>query len=193
MHSALLFLGAQADTMKWVFVYGPPAAGKYTVGRELARLTGYRFFHNHVVNDMVATMFDFNEGPFWKLVSRYREDLLDEAAKHGVSLIMTYVYDPGDLPHLRKYKRAVERHNGRILWVRLYAPVDVLHRRRGSPERRAFKKIRDAKTLNEVLRKYSLFESVPFRPNMSIDTTRVKPREAALLIAKRYRLPIRKS
>jgi len=32
--------------MNLVFLYGPPAAGKYTIGRELASLTGLALFHN---------------------------------------------------------------------------------------------------------------------------------------------------
>ncbi len=35
--------------MKLVFIYGPPASGKLTVARELAALTGYKLFHNHLV------------------------------------------------------------------------------------------------------------------------------------------------
>jgi hypothetical protein len=33
--------------VKFVVIFGPPAAGKMTVGRELAALTGWRLFHNH--------------------------------------------------------------------------------------------------------------------------------------------------
>jgi len=31
-----------------VFIVGPPAVGKMTVGRELSSLTGFPFFHNHL-------------------------------------------------------------------------------------------------------------------------------------------------
>jgi hypothetical protein len=34
--------------MDLVFLYGPPAAGKFTVGRELAAITGFGLFHNHL-------------------------------------------------------------------------------------------------------------------------------------------------
>jgi len=42
--------------MKLVFIYGPPASGKLTVARELATLTGYRLFHNHLIVDAVAAV-----------------------------------------------------------------------------------------------------------------------------------------
>jgi shikimate kinase len=30
-----------------IFIVGPPAVGKMTVGAELARRTGFQLFHNH--------------------------------------------------------------------------------------------------------------------------------------------------
>jgi shikimate kinase len=33
--------------MNFIVIFGPPAVGKMTVGQELARLTGYKLFHNH--------------------------------------------------------------------------------------------------------------------------------------------------
>lgn len=39
--------------MKLVFIYGMPAAGKLTVAKELAGLSGYKLFHNHQVVDLL--------------------------------------------------------------------------------------------------------------------------------------------
>jgi len=33
--------------MHLVMLFGPPAAGKMTVGAEIARPTGYKLFHTH--------------------------------------------------------------------------------------------------------------------------------------------------
>jgi len=45
--------------MRLVFIYGPPAVGKFTVARELAKRTGYRNFHNRVSIDFATQIFDF--------------------------------------------------------------------------------------------------------------------------------------
>jgi shikimate kinase len=34
--------------MKLVILFGPPAVGKMTVGQQLANLTGFKLFHNHM-------------------------------------------------------------------------------------------------------------------------------------------------
>jgi adenylate kinase family enzyme len=39
--------------MHLVFVFGPPAAGKMTVGREICARTGYKLLHNHMTVEPV--------------------------------------------------------------------------------------------------------------------------------------------
>lgn len=45
--------------MKLVFIYGPPAVGKFTVVRELSRQTGFKLYDNHVSINFVKTLFEF--------------------------------------------------------------------------------------------------------------------------------------
>jgi len=42
--------------MELLFIYGPAAVGKLTVARELAKLTGFRLFHNHLTVDAVMAL-----------------------------------------------------------------------------------------------------------------------------------------
>ncbi len=43
--------------MRLVFIYGPPGVGKLTVARELAALTGFKLFHNHLTVVCTAVAF----------------------------------------------------------------------------------------------------------------------------------------
>jgi hypothetical protein len=43
--------------MRLVFIYGIPATGKLTVAQELAKRTGYSLFHNHLVVDLLLSLF----------------------------------------------------------------------------------------------------------------------------------------
>jgi hypothetical protein len=72
-----------------VFLYGPPAVGKYTIGVELAARTGFRLFHNHLTVNLVSAVFDRDSEVWLRLLRGVRRDILTEAAHHRVSLIMT--------------------------------------------------------------------------------------------------------
>ncbi len=50
--------------MKLIFIYGPPAVGKTTVGRELANITGYKFFYNHLTVPAAKAIFPDNHEPY---------------------------------------------------------------------------------------------------------------------------------
>jgi shikimate kinase len=53
--------------MKLIFLHGLPGVGKLTVGRELAKLTEFRVFHNHLAVDLVESIFEFGSQPFVEL------------------------------------------------------------------------------------------------------------------------------
>ena len=181
--------------MKLIFIYGPPAVGKYTVGKELSRLTGYKLFHNHVAIEMVRSVFEIDNGTridsstFWKLVTSFREQMVEEAAKQNVDLIMTYVYNyPTDTKSVMRLVRLVEKHGGRVFFVRLYTKKEVLHERMKAASRKAFSKIRDGKLLDTILERAELFTDVPHKDNISIDNTNIGPRTVAEKIVSHYRL-----
>ena len=54
--------------MKLIFLYGAPGTGKLTVARELAALTGYRLFHNHLTVDLAKAIFDFGTPDYLEYV-----------------------------------------------------------------------------------------------------------------------------
>ena len=43
--------------MKLILLYGPPAVGKLTIAKEIARLTGFKLFHAHLTSDLVEAIF----------------------------------------------------------------------------------------------------------------------------------------
>lgn len=77
--------------MKLVFIYGPPASGKLTVARELAALTGYKLFHNHLAVDALGAVFEFGSEPFVELRERIWVDVMTAASAAGIDgLIFTF-------------------------------------------------------------------------------------------------------
>ena len=61
-----------------VFLLGPPAVGKMTVGQELSRLTGLALYHNHLSIESVLPVFDFGSPAFNRLVTLQRKEMMRE-------------------------------------------------------------------------------------------------------------------
>ena len=78
--------------MQLVLLYGPPAVGKYTIGIELAARTGFRLFHNHLTVNLVSAVFERDSEVWLRVLRSVRRDILTEAARQGISLIMTSVF-----------------------------------------------------------------------------------------------------
>lgn len=179
--------------MKLVFIYGPPAVGKLTVATALAKITGFKVFHNHLTLEAVHSIFDWGEGPFWELVDRYRVDLLEAAARaHIPGVIFTFVYaQQHDDNFVRRVLDTVQAHGGQVYFVRLECTKTELFRRLKAPSRRVFSKMMRRDHLQDMLTRHELFQDVPYPNNLTIDNTRVSAKKAAQIIVDYYRLPVR--
>lgn len=175
--------------MRLVFIYGPPASGKLTVAIELAKLTGFKLFHNHVSIQFVQSIFEFGTGPFWRLINKYRLEMIVEATKAGIDTIFTFVYSKGgDDKFVKRVVQKVRTHGGQVYFVRLHCERGELVRRVKAGQRRKMGKVATKKILNDLFQKYSLDSEIPFQDSLTIDTTNRTPTSAAKSIARRYRL-----
>jgi len=175
--------------VKLVFIYGPPAVGKLTIAKELGRMTGFKLFHNHVSVDFVESVFDFDTPTFWRLVDKYRREMLEEAAKEGIDTIFTFVYGKGpDDEFVKDILKRVESHGGRVFFVRLYCSPDELARRVGHRSRMELGKLATKSGLARMSREFDIVSEVPFAASLSLDTGNLSARQAAKSIARHYRL-----
>ncbi|MCP4359117.1 MAG: AAA family ATPase [Chloroflexi bacterium] len=82
-----------AADKKLLILFGPPAVGKMTVGKELSEMTGLKLFHNHMTIELVLLFFEFGSPPFGRLVGEFRCMILEEVAQSDLpGLIFTYVW-----------------------------------------------------------------------------------------------------
>lgn len=174
--------------MKLVFIYGPPASGKLTVAEELAKITGYPVFRNHQTRDLVQGIYPGDLMGNYELVNTLREAVLTYCARHGTSIIFTFVYDgPADDSVVSNRIEAVTAHGGDVLLVELYAPHDVLLTRVSDVSRMNHKKLTDRDTLASLLERVP-YPSLPYDSVLKIDTSKHAPAEAAALIERHYQL-----
>ena len=106
-----------------VFIVGPPAVGKMTVGHELAQRTGLKLFHNHHTIDLALRFFPFGTPPFHRLVGEFRRRIFEEvAASELPGMIFTYVWafdHRSDDETVAEYSAIFASRGGRVVYVEL--------------------------------------------------------------------------
>ncbi|MGF7182056.1 AAA family ATPase [Tunturiibacter psychrotolerans] len=146
--------------MKLIFLYGLPATGKLTVARELAAMTGYRLFHNHLTVDLLLSVFEFGSPAFVALREEIWLSVFDQAASGQVpGLIFTFAPEPTVQPgFLKNVAATVEKRGGEVDFVELVCPRSELRRRLGNPSRVEHRKLTSVKILIKFIRLESLMD-----------------------------------
>ena len=159
--------------MKLIFLYGPPASGKYTIAKAIAQKTGYKLFHNHLTVDLAKGVFDYGTKAFWELVHKIRLDIFEKAAKENISgMVFTYVYEKdNDDSFVKQVLEKVNSNGGEIIFIQIYCDKETLLKRVKEDSRKQFQKVKTEEGLLEMLGKGDLLSSIPFVQNHKIDNT----------------------
>jgi hypothetical protein len=175
--------------MKLILIYGSPAVGKLTVSKEIAKLTDFKVFHNHLTIDAIKPIFEFGTPPFWKLVHLFRVETVGEAARAGQNLIYTFCYaKDSDDDHVRLITEAVEKNGGEIHFVLLVCEKAEIEKRVTEKSRKRYGKANNLNILHEMWEKYDLFSPVPHRESLIIDNTNLSAQTAARQIIAQFAL-----
>ncbi len=191
---------AQGNGPTLVFLFGPPAIGKMTVGQELERLTGYRLFHIHQIVDLMLPYFPYSDDPassFNRLVVSYRRQFFEEAARSGLKVITTagWRFDlPSDVAAVRSYMQPFVERGGRVCLVELWAPLETRIARNGTENRRRHKRT-DWSTearlrADAAAHCYDSGDRLPFDlPLLRLDTAELSAEATAQRIREHFALP----
>jgi hypothetical protein len=157
--------------MHVVFIHGPAASGKHTIGSRLARLTGLPLFHNHLAVDTALSLFPFGSPEFRNLRAAIWRAAFGEAAAAGQSFIFTFhpeaTVDPALIGELVD---AVQSKGGRVHFVELLCSPETVLQRLVETSRKKFGKLTDPR-LYEALKSQGAFEFPPLpRPMLKVDT-----------------------
>ena len=172
--------------MKLIFLYGMPATGKLTVAQELVTITGYKLFHNHMVVDLLLTVFDFGSPAFVALRERFWLSVFAEAFRSDLPG-MVFTFNPEatvGAGFIEQVKNLAIAAGGQVEFIELTAPLAELKRRLGSKSRHQHKKLTSVQFFEELHGQGAFDGSYMPKPKLSIDTSENQPPRAALLIAR---------
>ncbi len=176
--------------VRLIVLHGYPGVGKLTVGRELARLTGFSLFHNHLTVDLVSAIFGFGTRPFVELRESIWLSVIERAAREGVDgLIFTYVHEqtvrPEFIARLTETNTAL---GGSCQLVELTCEQGGLEKRVEDPSRASFGKLRSYGDLRGLIDRAFITRLLTPRSDLALDTTRIPPEQAAREIVDVLRL-----
>ncbi len=171
--------------MQVVFIHGPAAAGKYTVGKELAELTGLPLFHNHLTVDTVGALFDFGTPGFVELREEIWISAFRIAAEQGKSFIFTFNPERTVEPTLIvRLDALVRKTGGKVHFVELTCPDAEILKRIDSAQRRQFQKLTDGELYQKFKADGGFEYPALLEPIITLDTSQMSPQEAAAAIQK---------
>jgi adenylate kinase len=177
--------------MKLIFLHGLPGVGKLTVARELAGLTGFRIFHNHLTVDLVESMFEFGSHPFVELRETIWLAAFKQAAEAKLpGLIFTFAFDRtvrGSF--IGNVRNIVESNGGEVLFVELQCSPQELERRITQPSRQKFGKLASLEQFHELSAAGAFVDPGIPAERLVFETTKVSASEAARLIVDKLGLP----
>lgn len=172
--------------MRLIFIYGPPASGKLTVAQELKIITGFPVFHNHLVVDLLTSLFEFGSEPFVLLREQMWLSVFEQAARAGLpGLIFTFAPEATvRASFVPAAVETVEKAGGTVDFVELVCPVDEIKRRLDHPARKKFGKLTSHALFDELKAGGSLDALTMPAPKVRVDSSAASPARAALEIAR---------
>ena len=175
--------------MKFIALYGPPAAGKLTVARELAKQTGFKLFHGHLTMNAVSPVFEWGSESYKRVLPEIRRIMLEEAVRVDVSLVFSFVYSPSRKHVSGSYFEAVEKAGGEVCLVRLFADKAITEQRVTNASRVEAGKMHTVEELRTYVQKLNDLNQLTLgRDSLELDTGKLTPTESAKAIVSRYSL-----
>ncbi|MFW9852990.1 MAG: AAA family ATPase [Candidatus Thorarchaeota archaeon] len=186
--------------MKFIIIFGPPAVGKMSVGRELAEITGYKLLHGHMTIELILEFFEYGTPKFKVLNSEFRRRIMEEVATSDLpGLIYTYVWGfnlESEKKYIERISEIFTKEGGEVYFVELYCELDERLRRNKTRERLAEKpskrQIKESEIrLLELEKKYVMNTQGDFyfkKNYIRIDNTNLNQREVAEKIKEEFNL-----
>lgn len=166
-----------------VFIHGPAAAGKHTIGTILADRMDLPLFHNHLAVDVATSLFEFGSDAFRRLRADIWRSAFAESARAEQSFIFTFNPEATVTRELiDELVATVDAQGGQVHFVELTCSRDAILERLGNDGRRKFGKLVDPALYEAIERSGGFdFGDLP-DPLVRVDTEARDPDGSAAII-----------
>ena len=186
--------------MKLVIIFGPHAVGKMTVGKELAKITDLKLFHNHMTIDIVADLFENMPQERRRLTELFRNEIFKSfASSNEYGMIFTCMWaleKKDDWDYIDNLENMFKSNGAEVYYVELEADYDT-RLQRNKTENRLLNK----PSKRNIEKSEKLFKDIENRHRLNsypgeikkenyikINNTHVSPENIAKIIKDRFRL-----
>lgn len=168
-----------------IILYGPMAAGKLTIAKLLSKRLGYKLSHNHLINDLVWSIYERNTMEGNQFIEELRFKFFEEVAKSGINMVTTHAYAHdfvsmtglSDPEYMKKLEAIFEENNTNVHFVQLKANKQKLLERIDHPSRSEFNKLTDKKIMQDLLDSKDFETPAPVKNTITIDNSNLTPEE----------------
>jgi hypothetical protein len=169
--------------MRVVFIHGPAASGKHTIGTLVAQALGIPLFHNHLAVDAALALFEFGSAGFRGMRAAIWSAAFEQAAASGRSFVFTFHPEASVDPALIDALAAsVRERGGEVVFVELLCSPAAVLQRLGQPSRHRFGKLTDP-VLYRSIEDSGGFAFPPLpAPALRVDTEALTPEQSAAAI-----------
>jgi predicted kinase len=174
-----------------IYLTGVPAVGKYTVAREIGRMTGAKVVDNQLINFPVYSVIGYDDTANFRFppgASVYIEKIqravlavIRDFCPPDDSFVFTNVLDakaPGDKAWFRRIERLARRRKAGFFPVWLTCEAEMIRQRKDTPERRARRKDSDLTTITWYLEEFETLR-MPGPNALTLDTSHCAPEQTA--------------
>lgn len=174
-----------------IYLIGIPAVGKYTIAREIGRMTGAKVVDNQLINTPVYSVIGYDgtstfpfpqgAGAHIEKIQRAVLAVIRDYCPPDDSFVFTNVLDaraPEDKAWFRRIERLAKQRKAGFFPVWLTCDAETLRQRKNTPERRARLKDIDLTTISWYVREFEVLRVQ--HPNaLTLDTSHCGPEQIA--------------
>jgi len=169
--------------MRVVFIHGPAASGKHTIGALVAQALEVPLFHNHLAVDAALALFEFGSPGFRRMRAAIWTTAFEQAAASDRSFVFTFHPEASVDPALIEAMVAsVRERGGEVVFVELSCSPAAIAQRLGQPSRHRFGKLTDP----DLYRRIEESGGFAFPPlpaaALRVDTEALTPEQSAAAI-----------